>query len=278
MSRDKRVVVLRSYSPASAVVSMFVDDRRVPLKSKRDYATTARSMAESLGATDFVPFASQAFFNRSDSRWANEYKVKLSDLSEHWGTGPVRLCEPFVDFDLETGSYTSKYDPNPELDATRLEKVRDRERAEAAFTLPADFDHNLKRYMEELTMLGVFFRRGIGWRLTSGAERFYNTRTRKLEHKLPAQYDIVVSLPDMVLDEALRNNMLTDLGISMFIRVDTKVGLRQTYAFFLMMGIHDYGYLGSIKSTVQCARFYAPAILPMVLSDFRKKLRAQTAA
>jgi hypothetical protein len=264
---DKRVIVLKSYSPASMGSALFSGDKRVPMKSKQDYADVARRMAEALGASYFVPFASQAFFSRSDSRWANDFKVTYEDLRAAWGVSPVELCPPFVTMDLATGDYTSAYaDVSRSLSASQLEAIRGRESEEAAFTLPADFDARLKRYLDEVAFLRLFFRSGIGWRLTtSGTERFYNSRTREVENRIPGKHDFIVSLPDQVLHEALANNVLTDLGITMFIRVDTRVDRKMTYGAFLLMALHDYGHLADAKSMARCGWFYAPYLFPALL-------------
>ena len=43
--------------------------------------------------------------------------------------------------------------------------------------------------------------------------------TRTIDQRSPGNADFVISLPDKVLYEALVNGILTDLGITMFIRV-----------------------------------------------------------
>jgi hypothetical protein len=119
--------------------------------------------------------------------------------------------------------------------------------------------------MREIYFLKLFFRRGIGWRATtSGTEFFYNTRSKKIENKIPENYDLIISLPDKVLYESLENNVMTDLGISMFIRVDTKVSTKFTYGFFLMMGLHDYGHFNSFKDWLKFVKFYMPSGLPVL--------------
>ena len=270
LAPGKRVIVLKSYSPASMGSALFSGDKRVPMKSKQDYADVARRMAEALGASHFVPFASQAFFNRSDSRWANAFKVTYEDLRAAWGASPVELCPPFVTMDLASGKYTSAYaEVDRALSAAQLDAIRSREAEEAAFTLPADFDARLKRYLDEVAFLRLFFRSGIGWKLTtSGTARFYDSRTREVASRIPEDYDFVVSLPDKVLDEALSNNVLTDLGITMFIRVDTRVDRKMTYGAFLLMALHDYGHLAGVWNMVRCGWFYAPYLFP---SLFRLK-------
>ena len=167
------MIVLKSYSPASMGTALFSDDKRVPMRSKQDYVDVARRMAEALGASHFVPFASQAFFNRSDSRWANDFKVTYEDLRAAWGASPVELCPPFVTMNLATGRLHARPTPTCDrtLSAAQLRAIRSREAEEAAFTLPADFDARLKRYLDEVVFLPLFFRSGIGWRLDDQRRR-----------------------------------------------------------------------------------------------------------
>jgi hypothetical protein len=260
----KPVVVLRSYSPASAGSATYVNGTRTPLKSKRDFVDTARRSCEWLGATHFVPFASQAFFDRADSRWANELKVTYEDLARYWPAGGATLCQPFIDFDLDAGTWRSNYaQVTRRLDDERRLKVVAREAEEQAFQLPDDFDAKLKAYHDDVAPFRWLYRHGIGWRLTtSGQERYYDTRTRRLEHAIPAGYDLTISVPDRVLAEALDNGILTDLGITMLIRVDSQVRLRRAYAAFMLMGLRDYGHLASAKTFAEFLRFYLPYVVP----------------
>jgi hypothetical protein len=262
LTPGKPVVVLKSYSPASAGVATYRDGARVPHRTTDEYAKAARLLAERFGARVFVPFASQAFFNRHDSSWANEFKVTYERLLENWKDSPVKLAPPFVRMDLDVLKFTSSYDLiDRQLDKANLAKVAEREAEEADFELPVDFDARLKTYMTELRFIRLLFPRGVGWRLsTSGGERFFNSKTGDLEPRIPKEHDFVVTLPDKVLYEALCNNMLTDLGITMLIRVDTNVATKRTYAAFLLMGLHDYGHVRDLTALARVVRFYAPTL------------------
>ncbi len=267
LSEDKAIIALKSYSPASIAVSIYREGVQTQMKTRKDYTKVAEKMAETLGASYFIPFASQAFFNRKDSKWANDYKVKYEDLKQFWSSRSVKLCQPFADVDLDSLTFNSDYqNVNRSLDETRLKKVYEREEEEENFVLPADFQSKLQKYMSELYFLRTIFRRGIGWRLTSsGKECFYNTRTKKIENEIPQNFDVVISLPDKVLYESLENNVLTDLGITMFIKVETKVSDKVTYGLFLLMGLHDYGYFNNYRDFFKFARFYAPYFVPELL-------------
>jgi Beta-lactamase superfamily domain len=266
LEADKKVIVLKSYSPASIASSIYREGRQTQMKTKEDYAKTAAYLAEALGADYFVPFASQAFFSRVDSTWANDFKVQYEDLRKYWDS-EIHLCEPFVDFDLDSDTYTTDYaSVDRTLSGPEQKKVVLRQEEEDAFVLPEDFEDRLKKYMDELYFVSLFFRNGIGWRTTtSGREFFFNTRSKKIERKIPDKWDIIISLPDKVIYESLQNNILTDLGITMFIKVETRVSDRFTYGFFLLMGLHDYGHFNSRGDFIRFTRYYFPYFFPPLL-------------
>ncbi len=267
LTKDKPLVMLKSYSPASIASAIYREGVQTQMKDKKDYAETAMRLAQALGANYFVPFASQAFFSRSDSKWANDYKVTYEDLKHYWSDKNVTPCELFAEIDLDTFSVSSSYsNVNRALDDTKRQKVAEREDEEENFILPADFADKLQKYMGEIYFLRTFFRRGIGWKITtSGKAFFYNTKTGKVENGIPEDYDVIISLPDKVLYESLENNVLTDLGITMFIKVETRRSNRFTYGLFLLMGIHDYGHFNSYGDFVRFTRFYAPYFVPQLL-------------
>ena len=129
--------------------------------------------------------------------------------------------------------------------------------------------------MDELYFARWIYRRGIGWRLTtSGRELFYRTKTRAIENKIPDDYDFVISLPDKVLDDALNNGILTDLGITLFVRVDTKVHLKLAYLFFVLMNLRDYGHFKSARDFIDIVRFYLPVVFPKLFRDRAQRRQA----
>ncbi|HSP49412.1 MAG TPA: hypothetical protein VLN61_04360 [Pseudolabrys sp.] len=73
---------------------------------------------------------------------------------------------------------------------------------------------------------------------------------------------MVISLSGKVLDDALNYGILIDLGIMLFVRVDTKVHLKLAYLYFILMGLCDYGYFKSVGDFLQIMRFYLPVVFP----------------
>jgi hypothetical protein len=279
LSDRETTIVLKSYSPASIASSIFRNGEQTQMKDKRAYAKAAQAMAEAVGANFFVPFASQVFFSRRDSVWANDFKVKYEDLVEHWDSSSVDLLPPFVEMNLDTFEYASDYATvQRSLGAEGAKKVAIRHADEDAFELPADFASMLSKYLSEIYFLRILFRRGIGWRLTtSGHEFVYRSRTRAVVEANPDECDVTISLPDKVLYESLENNVLTDLGITMFIKVETRVSNKLTYGLFLLMGLHDYGHFSSVRSFARFCRFYLPYTFPFLLRFRRQHVGPQTA-
>lgn len=128
----------------------------------------AQSMAQALGADLFVPFASQAFFNRRDSRWANRFKVTYEDIEEHWTSPTVAFSRPFVELSLETMEWSDHYGEVQRTPGKALlENVEERHREEETFEIGEDFDGKLLAYMRSVSGLRVLYPNGLGWRLTS---------------------------------------------------------------------------------------------------------------
>jgi hypothetical protein len=260
----KTAIALKSYSPASAAALTFQNGVRMPLKTKKDFAKVAINIANELGADYFVPFASQAFFNREDSKWANDHKVTYENLKDYWSGTKAKLCQPFVTMDLKSFAWTSDYDAvKRSLTDAQLARVHEEEEQEKSFAWPEQDIVKLKNYLDEIYFLRWLYRKGIGWRLTSsGRELFYRSKTRTIETAIPEEYDFIISLPDKVLDDALNNGILTDLGITLFVRVDTKINVKLSYLFFILMNLRDYGHFKSVRDFLDIVRFYLPVVFP----------------
>ena len=65
--------------------------------------------------------------------------------------------------------------------------------------------------------------------------------------------DFIVIVPKLTMKDALRNNHLTDLGITMFVRVRLlrAIDLRKAYALFVLFQFDDYGHLRSVRSLLR---------------------------
>lgn len=66
-------------------------------------------IAESLGVGSYVSSASQHIYVRRDAVWANPYRVGWADVVRHWTRPDIRIIEPFVRVNLDTGEYERKH-------------------------------------------------------------------------------------------------------------------------------------------------------------------------
>ena len=72
------------------------------IKSKKDYVKYINKLCEDIEPNIFMPFASQAIFQRRDSKWANEFKVTFEDLKNEWKLNNTRLAPCYSKIDLKT--------------------------------------------------------------------------------------------------------------------------------------------------------------------------------
>ncbi len=70
------------------------------------------------------------------------------------------------------------------------------------------------------------------------------------------QGDFVVEVPKLTMKEALRNNHLTDLGITMFVRIRPlrRIDPRKAYGLFVLFQFDDYGHLAGIGALLRWLR------------------------
>jgi hypothetical protein len=66
-------------------------------------------IVESLGVGSYVSSASQHIYVRQDAVWANPYRVGWADVVRHWTRPAIRIIEPFVKVNLDTGEYERKH-------------------------------------------------------------------------------------------------------------------------------------------------------------------------
>jgi hypothetical protein len=252
-------VLLCSYSPASCINS-FLDEtgRIVSLKQARNYVDFVCRMCETLAADFFVPFASQAVFERADSCWANGYRTSYDDLRRYWRS-EARLLAPYTILDLTDFTYNSmtpaEYRPMERSRVAALTEHRVAE--EGVATLSPDDITGLERKLKAFRwLLWLFFPRGFGFQL--GESRlYYNTLRGQLEESNSSNRgDFIVSVPKLAMKEAIRNDHISELGISMFIRIRLlrRVDPRKVYALFALLQVDDYGHLRSAGSLLRWFR------------------------
>jgi hypothetical protein len=256
---QKRCVVLRSHSPASPANSYFVDGGRLERTSKAQFVRAAGNACARIGADDFLPFASQNTFRRSDSAWANDFKVRYDDLARHWRAS-ARLHPPYSRIDLASGEGQAR-DPatfdNHDTPRTRA-LIAEQEAANAAVALEDKDLERLGRQLRELRpFLAALFPRGLGFRAGAIDLHYEPWRGRLSRRKSPGHF--VLEIPPVPLKEAVTFGHLGDLCIPMFtvIHLDGRTPARRVDQFFMLMILRDYGYLGSLGRMARWARWVA---------------------
>lgn len=240
-------VLLASYSPASVINSFSDPSGPVLLKSPADYVGYLCTLCERLGADVYLPFASQASYERADSLWANALRTTYGDLGRFWASG-ARLLPPYTILDLVdlTHRATAPADyrtPPPRVLAARTEERLTAEKG----TVMSEADAaalqrklNLWRFV-----LWPLFPRGFAFEAHDTA-LVYDPRRGKVRLAPAGDYgDFVIAVPPLTLREALANDHPTDLGITMFVRIRLlrKIDPRKVYGLFILFQLDDYGHM-----------------------------------
>jgi hypothetical protein len=274
-------ILLCSYSPAS-LVNSFVDDTGIiSLKSVGHYVDYVGRLCDRLAADFYMPFASQAVFNRLDSRWANDYRTTYRHLRQFWRS-QAQLLPPYTTLDLADFAY---YAPAPEqyrrAEPSRVAMVtQSRSVAEDVATVSARDVTALEEKLNAFRwLLWVMFPRGFALQLGEGRFSYDAWRGRLIRADTPGSRhgDFIVAVPKLTIKEAIRNNHLTDLGITMFVRIRLlrRLDPRKVYALFVLFQIDDYGHLRNIAAFLRWlwrgVRFSFALRLPISPSSLAKR-------
>ena len=252
----KTRILLSSYSPASVVNSFVRNSTRVGLREKADYVRYVGRNCELLNADCYMPFASQVIFKRSDSAWANDFRVSMEDLAAHWSASRTRLLPPFTRLDLRDLSHSFvapeqyRYDEEP-----LLEKVRAQEALDAAARFDdADIGRLERKLNHARWLLALLFPRGIGFAL-EGATLHYRPWSGRLARDARSG-DVTLHVPAQAFREALKYGHFGDLGTTMFtiITLNGSLHPRRVYLFFMVMSLNDYGHTRTFRNWFKWAR------------------------
>lgn len=240
-------VLLASYSPASVINSFSDADGPVLLKSPADYVGYLCTLCERLGADIYLPFASQASYERADSLWANALRTTHADLERFWA-GPARLLPPYTTLDLDDLSHRAPApaDYRAASPATLAARTAERLAAEKATVMTEADAAALQRKLNLWRfVLWPLFPRGFAFEAGDTA-LVYDPRHGRVRLAPAGDHgDFVIAVPPLTLREALANDHPTDLGITMFVRVRLlrKVDPRKVYALFILFQFDDYGHM-----------------------------------
>lgn len=244
---DKPRVLLASYSPASVINSFSDANGPLVLKQKADYVGYLCGLCEALGADVYLPFASQASYERADSAWANSHRTTFADLERHW-RAPARLLPPYTTLSLDTllheATPPGAYRQVPA--ATRAARTAERLAAESAAQITEADAAGLQRKLNLWRwLLWPLFPRGFA--IEAGPTALvYDPRRGRVGLAPAGDYgDFVISVPALTLKEALANDHLTDLGITMFVKIRLlrRVDPRKVYGIFILFQLDDYGHM-----------------------------------
>jgi len=248
-------VLLCSYSPASCVNSFLDETGIVSLKPSKHYVDYVCRLCDTLAADFYLPFASQAVFERRDSEWANGYRTRYDDLRRHWRS-QARLLPPYTTLDLTDFTHDSlrpeEYRP---LDRARVATLTGRRVGEEeAATLSAEDVAGLERKLNAFRwLLWLFFPRGFAFQLGERRLHYNGSRGRLQDSNFSKRGDFVVVVPKLTMKEAIRNNHVSELGISMFVRIRLlrRLDPRKVYALFALLQVDDYGHLASAAALLR---------------------------
>jgi hypothetical protein len=240
-------VLLASYSPASVINSFSDAQGRISLKQPADYVAYLRGLCDRLRADLYLPFASQASFERADSRWANTHRTTYADLERLWH-GETRLLPPYATLTLDDLTHEAtppeRYRPASacRLAARTAERVAAEDAAElnAADAAALQRKLNLWRWL-----LWPLFPRGFAFE-SGAAALVYDPRRGEVRLAPAGDYgDFVIAAPPLTLKEALANDHLSDLGITMFVRIRLlrRLDPRKVYGLFVLFQFDDYGHV-----------------------------------
>jgi len=255
IDRTKKCIVLSSYSPASIVNSFMRDSERVTMKDKSAYVKRTSEVCDILGADYFMPFASQVIFLRSDSQWANSFKVSMEDMRRDW-SAKTELLNPYSQIDLETMTvtHTAPEDYNEDW-RTQLEKVTAQEQLDETIEIGDEDIARLEKKMRVIRLMAmVLFPRGVGFRIRDLELTFRPWTGRVTRGKATGNF--VLNVPAAAIKDALAYDHFGDLGITMFTIVNLNRSTRPllVYLFFIVLTLHDYKHITSVGGFFKWAK------------------------
>lgn len=247
-SRDKRCVLLSSYSAAGIGNSLFRHGQRLDFAGDR-HARYVAMLARVLEADTYIPFASQVRFERPDTQWANAFRVTTQEVEELLARDGVTALPPWVSLDLVTREYTSE-NGTPALREARIDE---RVRAHMASEVTALDAEDCQKLEQKLRAAGrlwlpLLFPRGIAFELPDQRLHYDAVLGRVRESQRTAS--IVFRLPAQAVKDVLASGYFSDLCIPMFIEVHLgpETLPHAAYAFFVMMQLHDVGAMSDARS------------------------------
>ncbi|MBO6634187.1 MBL fold metallo-hydrolase [Parvibaculum sp.] len=249
----KPCLVLRSYSPAGPFFNYFEKGRRVPSRDREDYVRMTQGVCAHLKADLFLPFASQVVYRRSDSEWANDYRVGFDLMRAGW-TIPTRLCPPFSTVDLDTLSVTAE--PPEEWRGALRDRQRgliakEEARSSGAVLGVGDIAALKATFARQRWLLAAVLPRGIA--VESGGRRFLYAPWSGRLRETDKGGDCAIRIPAAALKDSLASGNFGDLCIGMFVPTELRERslAERVNLFWMLMILADYGYADGILTRLR---------------------------
>lgn len=249
----KPLVLLRSHSPAGPFFNYFRNGERTPNLSKGSYVSKVNQVCDQFDADVFIPFASQVVLRRSDSEWANDYKVGHPDLQQGWRS-KTRLCAPFASVDLDT--LTVENEPQEawrgDFTEARQARVAAEEARNGNESLTAEDIANLRKTLaRQRLFLALYLPKGVAVRC--GGRRFLYSPLSGSLNERPDGGHCTIDVPVAALKDALAFGHFGDLCITMFVPIilHGNTPAAKIDAFWMMMILADYGYAGGLLNRLK---------------------------
>jgi hypothetical protein len=245
--RDKRCVLLSSYSGAGIGSSFFRKGVRVDFAGKGSHARYVRLLAQALEVDAYIPFASHVRFERPDTRWANAFRVPVQAVEDELAKAGVPVLPAYVTLDLDTFEHTHE-DTSFERRELRIEeRVSEqlaREEARLSGTELAQLEDKLNAAAR--LWLPLLFPRGLAFEL--GGQRLVY-RLGKVRESASAA-SVTLKLPAQPVKDVLMSGFFSDLCIPMFteVHLGPEAPPHSVYAFFVLMQLHDVGVTQDVRA------------------------------
>ena len=239
--RDKRCVLLASYSSAGIAHSLYRAGRRLDFAGA-NHTRYVTMLARVLEAELYIPFASHVRFERPDTRWANTYRVSPDAVSGALTQAGVEALPPYVTLDLVTGRHhcdteCASVDPRDIAERVRVQLQSE------VHSLDADDQARLEQKLRAAgrAAFSCLFPRGIGFVLPEQRLHYDTLRGRLRAGEQAAS--IRFRLPAQALKDVLASGYFSDLCIPMFteVHLGPQTLPHAAYAFFVLMQLHDVG-------------------------------------
>ena len=248
--RHLNCIVASSHSPASIVSSFFRGAQRLELWSADDFVNHVQSLCKALDADLFLPFASNVTYLRSDTEWANAFRVGYKELAHRWNCR-TKLLRPFSNLDLTTFEVThlptEEYNPPSSAAKSKITTRMDEESRSESFS-SGDQAQLMKRITPFRYLFSLIYRNGIGFKLER-REFTYIPKTDQFVEGIPINPSFVIEVPALALKESIAINHFGDLTIPMFMIVHLYGNLktRTAYLFFMLVTVYEYGHVFNMR-------------------------------